>query len=312
MEEPNTLIRWVIYLFGGGDAALIAICGLGAIATLPILRPHSRFARPQFWIAAVFILIAVLCCGSPPFPLWFMIGSLLGLVGIRVRLLQVRYHQSPLRPTRIPHVVAVLPIAWTVLAIGLQIPYLVWRDPDRPISQTLIIGDSITAGLNDGDKTWPRQLAEIVNVRITDVSQPGATLKSARTQNVRLRESPGLLILEIGGNDLLEGLAVDQFESDLDQLLEVAVRPDRSVVMFELPLPPLCARYGEAQRKLARKHGARLIPKRRFAQVLTTAGATVDGIHLSTEGHLAMANLFKHLFSNQLHQGTGIYRRIDR
>ena len=312
MEEPNALIRWVIYLFGGGDAALFAICGLGAISTLPILRPHSRFARPQFWIAAVFILIAVLCCSSPPFPRWFLIASLLGLVGIGIRFLQVRSQETSLRPRRIPLVTAVLPIAWAILAMGLQSPYLFWTAPDSPVSEILVIGDSISAGLNDDDETWPRQLAEIVNVQITDVSQPGATLKSARTQNSRLRESPGLLVLEIGGNDLLEGLSVEQFETDLDQLLEAAVRRDRIVVMFELPLPPLCARYGAVQRKLSRKHDARLIPKRLFAEVLTTAGATVDGIHLSNHGHVAMAHLFKHLFANQLHQGTGIYRRIDR
>jgi lysophospholipase L1-like esterase len=59
--------------------------------------------------------------------------------------------------------------------------------------------------------------------------------------------------------------------------------------MFELPLPPFCNAYGQAQRRLAREFGAYLIPKRIFAGVLTRAGSTADGIHLSPKGHGEMA-----------------------
>ena len=61
---------------------------------------------------------------------------------------------------------------------------------------------------------------------------------------------------------MLEGLLVAKFETDLDQLLTEVVQTDRSIVMFELPLPPLCASYGVAQRRQAAKHGVKLIPKR--------------------------------------------------
>ena len=59
--------------------------------------------------------------------------------------------------------------------------------------------------------------------------------------------------------------------------------------MIELPLPPFANRFGMIQRRLARKHGIILIPKRTFVSVLTTPGATLDGIHLSPQGHLLMS-----------------------
>ena len=45
------------------------------------------------------------------------------------------------------------------------------------------------------------------------------------------------------------------------------------------------------QRELAAKYAVVLIPKRIFIGVLTTPGATVDGIHLSPAGHAWMADV---------------------
>jgi acyl-CoA thioesterase-1 len=61
-------------------------------------------------------------------------------------------------------------------------------------------------------------------------------------------------------------------------------RPERLVVMLELPLVPFSVGYGRAQRRLAAEHGVFLIPKRIFAAVLAAPGATADGLHLSESG----------------------------
>ena len=82
--------------------------------------------------------------------------------------------------------------------------------------------------------------------------------------------------------------------------------------MFELPLPPLSAGFGMAQRRQAGRHGARLIPKRLFAQILSTQGATVDGIHLSNRGHTLMTELIQQLCGKQLAAGMGDYQKLER
>ena len=54
-----------------------------------------------------------------------------------------------------------------------------------------------------------------------------------------------MIVVEIGGNDILGGTPAKQFERDLDQLLSVlAVQENRQVLMFELPLPPFYNAYG--------------------------------------------------------------------
>jgi len=45
----------------------------------------------------------------------------------------------------------------------------------------------------------------------------------------------------------------------------------------------------------------RLIPRREFAKVLLTPGATTDGLHLSLRGHRALADLLLRTMS-QTHE----------
>ena len=61
--------------------------------------------------------------------------------------------------------------------------------------------------------------------------------------------------------------------------------------MFELPLPPFANRFGLIQRRLARKYDIILVPKRSFVGVLTRPGATLDGIHLTRQGHAWMCEM---------------------
>jgi len=99
----------------------------------------------------------------------------------------------------------------------------------------------------------------------------------------------GVVLLEIGGNDVLGSTSTDEYERNLDALLHCVTGSGRHVVMFELPIPPLANGYGRAQRNLAAKHNVVLIPKRVLMGVLTDEGATVDSLHLSPSGHQQMA-----------------------
>jgi acyl-CoA thioesterase-1 len=98
-----------------------------------------------------------------------------------------------------------------------------------------------------------------------------------------------VVIVEIGGNDLLGSTSAAQFERDLEALLAYLAVPGRQIVMFELPLPPFYLEYGRIQRTLARRHYAKLIPRRVFTSVIAGGGSTLDSIHLTQAGHRFMA-----------------------
>ncbi len=77
---------------------------------------------------------------------------------------------------------------------------------------------------------------------------------------------------------------MSRFEQNYDALLTKLARPNRTLVGVELPLPPLCHQWSSAQRRVATKHGVRLIPKWQLAWVLATPFATTDSIHPSAYG----------------------------
>ena len=100
-----------------------------------------------------------------------------------------------------------------------------------------------------------------------------------------------VILIEIGGNDLIAGMPSRQFGRSLEAILQKVTAPGRTVVMFELPLLPNRIACGQIQRRLAKKYGVWLIPKRYFTCVIGGANATSDGLHLLPEGTRRMATL---------------------
>jgi acyl-CoA thioesterase-1 len=154
-----------------------------------------------------------------------------------------------------------------------------------------IIGDSVSAGIQGpSERTWPALLAENHGIEVVNLAQSGATVASAWKQADRIGDGPGLVLLEIGGNDLFVPTPPAQFRKDLARLLEQVARPDRPVLMLELPILPWQMRYGRIQRQTAASFGVTLVPKRFFAGVLREDGSTLDLAHLSALGHQRMAD----------------------
>jgi len=134
-------------------------------------------------------------------------------------------------------------------------------------------------------------LGELVQRKVRNFSFGGAKVESALANAERITQADALVILEIGGNDLLAETSIPKFQEDLEKMLTLVCGPHRRVAMIELPLPPFYNRYGMVQRALAKSHGVTLIPKRYLAKVISTPGATVDGLHFSNTGHALFAHL---------------------
>ena len=175
---------------------------------------------------------------------------------------------------------------------------LTWRVaptvPPVTERELVVVGDSLTAGVGGEAARWPDLLAERRDVRVVTIAVAGARVHDALDPpGWGVPESGGVVLLELGGNDMLGGTNPGQFRSDLRTLLERLKRrtADRggTVVAVGLPLPPFHAAYGRAQRAASVEAGVPLIPRRVLADVLFGPGATTDGLHLSPSGHAAMA-----------------------
>ncbi len=199
--------------------------------------------------------------------------------------------QRWVRRTRIVSRVTLIVIATVTAAF--ELPW--WRMPrlaGGTYDAILVVGDSLSAGLSPGDEIWPWQIARALNVEVNNAAFPGATVDGAIDRQLPVvAHHAGVVIVEIGGNDLISEKPAEQFHRELDELLGALKQPDRVIVMFELPVPPWQAAYLRSQRTLARKHGVQLIPRRAFVDVLHAPDATTDGFHLTNQGHTRMAEL---------------------
>lgn len=144
--------------------------------------------------------------------------------------------------------------------------------PERSI---LAFGDSLLTGygLRDGE-SYPARLeaalrARGVNARIRNAGVSGNTTADGLQRMAFTLDSqpapPELVIISLGGNDMLRGLAPQQTRDNLDAILtELGKRKVPVILMGMLAPPNLGAEYRKSfdaiYPALARKYGAALVP----------------------------------------------------
>jgi len=178
-----------------------------------------------------------------------------------------------------------------------ELPWQFLKPVALPSGGTLyVIGDSLSMGSGISEGDWPHLLGKAMNIPVVRLAHAGATVGTALSYADEIPEDPKAAVLvELGGNNLLGGKG--DFARELDKMLGRLRRSGHRVVMVELPLPPLYNAYGTAQRRIARRHGVTLVPKRVLAGVFAAPGATTDGLHLSDEGHRALAAVLAECFT---------------
>jgi acyl-CoA thioesterase-1 len=245
----------------------------------------------------------VVALSAAPLPWWLYAAWAGAAAAHAVLFLLARKGRSYLRPAGAAALLVV-----TGLSVAHEAPHLAVPRIEKPGSDVVyVIGDSVSAGAGRSDEvTWPAVLQERVPwLQVVNASEPGATALSASGRQAdQVTEEGAAVFIEIGGNDLLNRTPERHFERALDELLARVRGQDRVCIMLELPLPPFHNGYGLVQRRLARRHGVALVPRRVFACVLAARGNTVDGIHLSNEGAARMAEVAAEVLASAVDGGN--------
>jgi acyl-CoA thioesterase I len=258
-----------VYFLYSGQLFFAAAASFAIAAALD----HTRLRRVTGFLMLLSVPLAVLA--APPLPIAVAIIASAAAIAALV-----------LRGKRIAAAIA---IASSVLVMAVEAPYHVRRPQVAKPREAFVVGDSLASGGFGEAAPWPSVLARETGVAVTNLALPSDDASMAlRNQIPQLPSRPGAaVIVEIGGNDMLAGASAKQFAASLDAILIAAGR--RDVILLELPLIPGRWSYGAAQRRLAAKHGAVLVPKRLLARVLTAPGNTSDGVHLRQAGHDELA-----------------------
>lgn len=153
----------------------------------------------------------------------------------------------------------------------------------------VVIGDSLSAGIGGGEVVWPRQLAERTGYDVVSVAFPGARIADWRRQLARADLDGRVVVVLLGGNDMLGRGSAEAFHVELEALVLAVRAGGGRPLLVEFPVLPARGGFGRAMRAVATNHDVPLLHRRFLAAVLQAPEATVDGLHLSQAGHRHLA-----------------------
>lgn len=114
----------------------------------------------------------------------------------------------------------------------------------------LVVGDSISAGLGlDTSQGWVNLLDKRLkeqgfDYRVVNASISGDTTAGglARLPALLSEQNPALVVIELGGNDGLRGMAPAQLQQNLNAMVQQSRQAGAKVVLLGMRLPP---NYGQ-------------------------------------------------------------------
>jgi acyl-CoA thioesterase I len=187
-----------------------------------------------------------------------------------------RFPGDPLRWTR-SWLLALILLACSTAALAGERPTL------------LVMGDSLSTAYGiEREAGWVSLLearldgkAKVINASISGETSSGG---ASRLPALLGQHEPGIVLLELGGNDGLRGLPPSQFEANMAEMIEASLEAGAEVLLLGIDIPP---NYGQAYRDaftgvffdLADEYEVPLVPFLLEGVALEAGLMQSDGIH---------------------------------
>ena len=194
-----------------------------------------------------------------------------------------------------PLLLALWLIAWVIGHSSAAV-----ADDNRP--RIVAFGDSLTAGLGvAAEEAYPARLQRRLDeqglrYRVINAGVSGdTTAGGVRRVDWVLKSRPDLVILELGGNDGLRGLNLDETKANLERIIKRCQDASVTVILAGMKLPP---NYGAEYTKgfeaiypaLAKQYRLTLIPFFLDGVAGSASLNQADGIHPTSEGYRIIAD----------------------
>ncbi|MEC5157650.1 arylesterase [Chryseobacterium sp. MP_3.2] len=177
--------------------------------------------------------------------------------------------------------------------------------PNTQSKKIIVFGDSLTAGygLEDVKNAFPGLIQDKIDSLNLDYTIINSGVSGETTSGGInriewvLNEEPKIFILELGANDGLRGVALEQTKKNLQGIIDAVKTkyPSAKIVLAGMQLPPNMGQSYSTEFKnifpaLAEKNNVTLIPF-----LLDNVGGVADlnqadGIHPTKEGHEILAD----------------------
>ncbi|KTD54767.1 arylesterase [Legionella quateirensis] len=155
----------------------------------------------------------------------------------------------------------------------------------------VVIGDSLSAGYGiDPQLGWVNllgsKLAKEDHYKIINLSTSGDTTSNglAKFDNALTQYKPNILIIELGANDGLRGLSLNQMKNNLETMLKKSNKAGIKVMLLGIDLPPnygpkYANQFKQVFQDLAKTYKVALVPMFLDGVAGNTLYIQNDGLH---------------------------------
>ena len=168
-------------------------------------------------------------------------------------------------------------------------------------STILVMGDSLSAeyGISRGSgwvKLLEGQLQKqgsqwmVFNASISGETSAGGL---ARFEALLVKKKPGIIMLELGANDALRGLSIDETEKNLSKMIQLSKKSGAKVLLFGIQIPPnygqdYAKKFKDLYPKLAAQEGIELVPFFMAGVVSNPSLFQADNIHPNEKAQIIL------------------------
>jgi lysophospholipase L1-like esterase len=160
-----------------------------------------------------------------------------------------------------------------------------------PNEVVVAFGDSLTYGTGAAEsESYPAVLAQLIGRRVVRAGVPGEVTAQglARLPQVIEEHRPALVIVCLGGNDLLRRVDEQQIRSNLRQIITTIRGRGISVVLVGVPRPALLTSAATFYGELAKEYGIPYEGKV-LNDIMHQLDLKADTIHPNAKGYRRMA-----------------------
>ncbi len=167
---------------------------------------------------------------------------------------------------------------------GPDVPNL--RSPGRTI---VVLGDSIASGYGASPgAAFPEILAAKLGAEVINQGVPGDTAEDGLARvDAALAADPWLVVVELGGNDILNRVPPERTEAALRSILQRLLAANVVPMLVEVEIP-FAGRYAEIYTKLADEHNVPVVDDA-LGDILLDPSLKSDPIHPNAQGQVVLA-----------------------
>jgi lysophospholipase L1-like esterase len=150
----------------------------------------------------------------------------------------------------------------------------------------IAFGDSLTEGIGAGEgESYPDQLSARIGIPILNRGVSGETTADAmaRLEEDVLSQDPKIVLLCLGGNDVLKRSPVEETFANLERMITRIQETGALVILIGVSGSLIYPQYDDEFEKLARKTGCPLVPE--ILANMRSDGLLADQVHPNARGY---------------------------